>query len=517
MPLLFLSTAAQAHFGLIDTIVVLLYFAVVAWIGWHFSRQEKTTESYFLGGHHLPAWAIGLSMLATSISSLTFIALPAAAFALDWRFLVPNMVNPFIGILAIWIIIPFFRKSVGVSVFEYLQLRFGSGARLYAAIMFLLSQALRLGSILYLISIPLELITGVSPLICMLVIGGFVALYTIMGGISAVVWTDVIQSFILYFGGFAAMLVMLQGIDGGISGMWSVASAGNKFSLGPMEWNLSERTFWTMLIVGATHWVSGFIADQNVVQRYLAASSLHEARKATAISTVLSLPTWAFFFLLGTTLWVFYKQHANPTVEGMEADAVFPYFILTQMPVGLTGLVIAGILAAAMSSLSSSLNSFATIATIDIVKSYLLKGRSDSYYAAVARWLTGLAAFVMLGIGFIFTRTPKESFQDLSLNIVGLLGGIVLGVFVLGLIAPMVGNRALWQAFAVAFFLNAYLACVGFGWVKNYLPFELHSYWVLPLSNLIFIVLAIILGLIQPKARRTVAGLTVFTSDDSKN
>ncbi len=500
----------EPTFRLLDIVVLLTYFAAIGGMGYYFSRRPKTTANYFLGGNHLPAWAIGLSMIATSISSVTFIALPAAAYALDWRQLVPNMANPIIAIFAIWLLIPFFRRTAQTSAFEYVEKRFGTTARLYTAFMFLVGQAIRLGSILFLIAIPINLITGIPTIWIMLITGGFVAIYTILGGIEAVVWTDVVQAFVLYFGGAVALYVMIQQIDGGLFGMVSAAHADKKFSLGPTHWDPNERTLWALLIVGITQWTFGYSADQNVIQRYLAAKNLREARKATILCAFLSLPTWAFFFLLGTALYVFYQQNPDPMIVGMQTDAVFPRFILDHIPVGLSGLVIAGVLSAAMSSLSSSLNSFATVATIDFFKPYIVKNKSDAFYAWSARGLTLLAALLMFTIAFAFTYADKESFFDLSMKIMGLIGGVVVSFFVLGFFAPIVHKRPLWQAFSVAILLNFYLLGVQLGWIHNLLPFQVHPYWVMSLVNAVMILLALILALLQPRKDQIAPGMTVF-------
>jgi solute:Na+ symporter, SSS family len=503
--------ATVGTFRGLDILIIVLFFAGLAYMGYAFSRRPKTTANYLLAGNSVPAWAIGLSMLATSISSVTFIALPAAAFALDWRLLVPNLANPLVAIFAVWILVPFFRSAARLSAFEYLEKRFGSGARLYAAFMFLVMQVIRLGSILYLMSIPLEFITGVSATWIIIVGGGFVAVYTILGGMEAVIWTDVVQSFLIYFGGAAALWVMLQGIDGGFLGMVQTASADHKFDLGPMHWATDERTFWTLLIVGITNWVQAFTADQTVVQRYLMAKDVSEARKATALCSVLSLPTWAFFFLLGTALYVFFKQNPDPAILGMKSDAVMPYFIVKYMPAGLTGIVLAGVLSAAMSSISSSLHAFGTIATADFVKPHLAPGRDDAFYARAARNLVILATGLMFAVSFWFYYTPKESFNDMLLQVIGLIGGTVVSFFVLGFFAPIVHRRPLWQAFWVALVFNIYFLLVQLELVPNFLPFELHPYWVQSWVNGLMIVLALVLSLLQRSTTHPVAGLTLFT------
>jgi len=494
-----------------DLAIMAIYFGAMLGIGIFFSRRNKATSGYFLGGNRLPSWAIGLSMLATSISSVTFLAMPGAAFALDWRMLVPNLTFPIIALIACWLFVPFFRLNAKMSAFEYLETRFGKPARLYASGVFLLTQSIRMGSILYLLSIPIEMFTGIPAIWIMLFVGGLTALYTMMGGLEAVVWTDVVQAVILYVGGAAAIAVIIFDTPGGMPAVISTAIEHDKFSLGPMHWDTSDRTFWTMLIVGITGWLTAYAADQNMVQRYLAARTTREAREATLLCAFLSLPTWIFFFFIGTCLYAHYIITPSPDVVGMPADNVFPHFIIEKMPAGLSGLVIAGAVSAAMSSISSSLNSFATVSTVDFIRPHLLPGRSDAFYSKTARVATAVAAFLMFGVGIWILNADKESFVDLSARITGMIGEVVVAFFMLGFFAPSVNRRILWQAFAAAMVLNAYLVSIQFGWIEPLLGWSVHPYWIKSFVALTMIALAFVLSKIQRCQPVNLEGLTMFT------
>lgn len=508
---------AASIFNPFDMGIMLLYFGAIIWIGLYFSRTAQSTEGYFLGGHSVPSWALGLSMMAAKISSVTFLALPAAAFALDWRLFVPYLTYPVIGLVAIWIFIPFYRNGAKTTAFEYLNSRFGKGARLYGSLIFILGQILRVGSILYLLSIPVQMITGISPLLSMLLIGGMVTLYTVLGGIKAVIWTDVIQSFILYIGGVVAMVIILRQVPGGLTQIVQSGWAEGKFGLGSMQWNPSERTFWAMLIVGTTSCLHAYTADQNMVQRYLSSKTLGEARKAALLSTLLCLPTWGFFFFIGTALFVFYHVVPDPAIANLPADNVFPHFILTQMPVGLTGVVLAGILSASMGSLSSSLNSIATVSTVDVIAPYLLRGKTDQFYTRTAKAMTGFAAFAMLFVAFFYLNAEKESFVDLNLKIGGLIGGVTLAFFMLGFFAPKVNSKILWLAFWLSFAVNVYLVLVQCEYIPNFLHLNIHPYWVGTFVVVLMIVIAVVLSLFRKAEPQSVAGLTLFTLKEKKS
>lgn len=493
----------------LDLGIMIVYFAVLIAIGIRAARLAKSTEGYFLGDGSAPSWVLGLSMIAAKISSVTFLALPAAAFILDWRLFVPNLSIIPVAILAIWLLVPFFRRAAHTTAFEYLYARFGAGARLYGALIFMLGQLLRLGSVIYLVAIPVHMFTGIPPLLIMILLGGFCALYTIIGGLQAVIWTDALQAVILYLGGFAALMVMVVKIPGGFPEIMNVAIANDKFSLGPMHWDMGERTFWTMLIIGLTGWINQYTSDQVLIQRYLAAKDLKQARMAGWTSAFLCLPTWAFFFLLGTSLYVFYQAVPDPAVEGMPADNVFPHFILTQMPHGLSGLVIAGVLSAAMGSLSAAMNAFATVATVDLIRPYLLPNRSDRFYTGLAKGMTGLAAVLMLLIGWAFFVTTKESFVDLSTQILGMIGGVTPCFFLLGLFATRVNRRVVWQAFFVTFPVNVYLVLVQMEFIPNYLGWQIHPYWISTVVAALMLVAAMALSRLYKVAPDLRRGLTV--------
>jgi solute:Na+ symporter, SSS family len=485
-----------------DLIVVILYMLGTAAIGVYFSKRNKTTEEYFLGGRSFPGWAIGLSMIGTSISSITFLALPAAAFALDWRQSSTYLTLPIICTLAIIFFIPIFRKKKITSAYEYLEERFGPGARIYGAICFLLGESLRLGTVLFLLSIPISLMTGYNMNMVIVVTGIFIAFYTIAGGIDAVIWTDVIQSFVLWLGGAFVVFFMLYKIPGGFDGIVDVGMQFNKFSLGPLDFDLKQRTFYVLIIMGVFSWMYMYTANQNVVQRYLAAKSTREARKATIICVCGSLPTWFIFYFIGTSLFVYFRLFPDPKVVKMASDEVFPYFILNMLPQGVAGLIIAGVLAAAMSSLDSSLNSFSAICTTDFLRRFIAPDRSERYYIISAKLFSVLAMVLMIIGALVFANIPKESMFDLGFIIGGLLCMLVLGFFILGIFCPFVKNRSLWIGFYTALVINIYLVLCYFDSLPKALDLNIHVYWNSVICKSTMIIVAIATALLWPEKQR---------------
>ena len=296
----------------LDLVVIALYLVAMIGVGIWFSRRNTSTEEYFVGSRSFPGWAIGLSMLGTSISSVTFLAFPAAAFVLDWRQLVSNLMLPMIAVVAILVFIPFFRRGKLTSAFEYLEKRFGKGARLYGSFSFILLQMIRLGKVLFLVSIPVSLLTGIEMQYVIIAVGVFIAFYTVTGGFDAVIWTDVVQAFVLLFGGALCAGYIALNLPGGLQQIFTEGAQHGKFSLGPTDFNLTERTFWTVALLGIFNWIAYLSSDQNVVQRYVAAKSDREARRATAIYAAVAVPTWVFFFFVGTCVFVWVPGKSRP-------------------------------------------------------------------------------------------------------------------------------------------------------------------------------------------------------------
>jgi solute:Na+ symporter, SSS family len=523
------------EFRPLDVAAIVAYLSAMAVMGVYFARKNDTTEDYFVGNRAFPGWVIGLSMLGTSISSVTFLAFPAAAFSEDWRQVVPNLFLPVGAVVAIVVFIPFFRRGRLTSAFEYLGDRYGLPVRLYGTFSFILLQLVRLGIILYLVSIPMKYLTG-APIELVIVLAGiFIAFYTVAGGIEAVIWTDVLQAVVLLLGGFICFGYIALNLPDGIPQIFEVAAAHKKFSVGSFDWDLNEKTFWTVAILGVFNWLTMYSSDQNFVQRYAAAKSLKDARRATAIYSAVAVPTWTFFFFLGTSIWVYYRVLPEESVAGLHADDVFPYFILTKIPAGIAGVVIAGVLAAAMSSLDSSINAISTVSVVDVLRPYLAPGRDDRFYLRTARLLATVTAGAMIGGAILFSRLPKESMNDIVLIVGSVFGGCLLGLFLLGFFTTRVDGVSALIALALAILLNVYLMLIVLttktleliaedraGDVPMFvqrlaqsfpesLMVEIHAYWVGVVVNLVFMVSAYSISLCRRRPPQGLDGLTIWT------
>jgi SSS family solute:Na+ symporter len=459
---------------LADWLVIAAYFAGMAWIAWAVRRRSRTTEGYFVGGRTMPGWAVGFSIAGTAISSITFMALPADAYKTAWLRMLPNFVLP-LGVLAgSWYFLRIYRDGRTTTAFEFLETRFGPSTRLYGAFAFVVGQLLRISLILFLLGQLTHELTGLSPAASILVAGLFVGGYTAMGGIEAVVWTDVAETVILTLGGAACLAVVVAKVPGGLGEIVSTAWAHGKLSfsdLGPdgalhaatLRPTLTEKSVSMMLLVGLGHWLTEYACNQNTVQKYCAAASLREARRALWIGCAWMIPLWIGFQFLGTALWVFYQRFPTPTSTGIlagtvTAERIVPHFVVTQLPMGLSGLVVAGVLAAAMSTLDSALNAIATVGVVDVYRRHVVRGRDDRHYLLVARTLSVLAALGMVGGAILLLDARTKTLEDAALQLIALTSGGLLGLYLLGFLTRRGDGRSAALAIAATLLVSLYRA-----------------------------------------------------------
>ena len=316
------------HF--IDYLIIIISLILSLGIGIYFARKgQKSTSKFFAAEGKIPAWAIGISIMATLVSSITFLAYPGEGFTSNWILLVQGLMVPIVLFFLIWIIVPIYRRVIGLSAYEYFEKRFGYFARFYSSLGFLLMHFSKMGTVFYLLSLALSEMTGLSTLSIIWVIGIIVIVITLIGGIEAVIWLDVVQGFILMAGGVVALLILFFSINGGPSQIWEIASANGHTGFGPFNWDFVHLTFWVMVINGIFYAIQKYGTDQTIVQRYLTAKSDKAAIKASLIGVLLSVPVWALFMFLGTALFSFYHSGTATLPAGITGDKVFPYFIIT--------------------------------------------------------------------------------------------------------------------------------------------------------------------------------------------
>lgn len=449
----------------IDLAIIAAYLIAMVLVGIYFSRKNKSSEQFTKASGKIPGWAIGLSIYATFLSSNTFLGVPGKAFGGNWNAFVFSLSMPLAAWVASKYFVPFYRHAGGVSAYTHLEHRFGAWARTYAVVCFLLTQLARMGTIFFGISLSLQALTGYNMQTIMIITGICIIFYTVLGGIEAVIWTEVVQAVIKTFGALLIIFLIVQDMPGGISKIIEIGQADNKFSLGSLSPNLTESTFWVVLMYGFFINLNNFGMDQNYVQRYHTASSEKEASKSVWLCVWLYVPASLLFFVIGTCLYAYYQVHpefvqaikmqvaGERLVTGSAAevtqmaaslkpadygDKVMPLFMVTKIPTGLVGLVVSAILSAAMSTISSGMNSSATVFTVDIYKRYFKPDLTDkeNLFALHA----GTIVFGLLGMGTGIAMIGIKSLLDMWWELSGIFAGGMVGLFLLGIVGRSTKN-----------------------------------------------------------------------------
>ena len=418
--------------GLDITVLVIYIIAVTAFGAW-FYRRADTPKGFTAAGGRLPGWAVGLSIFGTYLSSISFLALPGKAYNSNWLVFVFSLSLPLAAWAATKYFVPLYRASGDVSAYAYLERRFGLWARLYAMTFYLLTQLARMGTIMFLIALALERLTGWDISNIIIVAGILITFYTVVGGIEAVVWTDVIQSLVLTVGAIVCVLMLLFGEPGGAV-LISKAAAADKFSLGSFAPVFTEPTVWVVILYGIVINLQNFGIDQSYIQRYQTARSLEDARRSVWIGVLVYIPVGLMFLLVGTLLYSYYQVNPDLLPEALKAassgDRIFPHFIVNELPAGITGLLIAALAAAAMSSVDTSINSSSTILMTDVYKRLINPAASD---ADAMRFLR-ISTIVLgaLGTGTALLMISIKSALDVWWHLAGIFSGGMLGLFLLG-------------------------------------------------------------------------------------
>ncbi len=479
------------RFGGLDWLVIALYFVVVIGISVYVSRKMgDTTGDFFLGGQKIPWWAAGLSIFGSKLSALTFIAIPAKAYATDWVYILNNLMIIAVVPIVTSFYLPYFRKLRITSVYEYLQVRFDAKVKLLGSLTFVIFQLSRLGVVIYLPALVLSTVTGTNIFLCIGLTTLVTTAYSVFGGIEAVVWTEVMQVFVLLGGALVSFFFMAANTDGGLGAFFSEASQAGKFKVADLGWSMSQPVLW-VIVVGAflTNLVT-YTSDQVVVQRYLTTATEGEARRSIWTNALMVIPATFIFFGVGTALWFFYRHHPADLNPHGRTDDVFPWFISQQLPAGLSGLVIAGLFAATMSTISSSMNAIATVITTDFYKGFK-KDATDKQSLVFAKRITMLLGATGCAIAVYLVYLQNVSIWDQYLKIIGLFGGCLAGMFAAGIFFPKINSKGI--------FIGFILSSIGLFFVQRS---ESISFFLYPLFAVIgCVVMGYIFSLIFPESK----------------
>jgi len=451
-------------FNWLDWLVVISYLVAITLFGVHFRKQQQSMRTYFLGGKTVPAWALSLSIVATETSTLTIIGTPAIAYAGNFTFL--QLVMGYIvgRILICLVLIPSYFRGEMYTAYELMQRRFGPTIKHATASMFLITRGMAEGVRVLAIATVVSIVLDTGDIWSIVIITALTLIYTFEGGLTAVIWTDVIQLGIYIGGTLVAFFVILAMIPNGWDGV--LANAGHKFVL----WNFStdhriSYTFWAGLIGGAFLNLGSHGVDQLIVQRLLAAKNERDSKVSLLSSGLLVFVQFSLFLVIGVMLYSFYRYHPGEAVPASN-DAIFPTFVVHHLPHGISGLMIAAILAAAMSNLSSALNSLASTTVVDFYRPFFKSDGSDSKELKVSRWITVAWGIVLALLAIItFLSHGMKSVLERGLTIVSISYGSMVGVFLLGVLtrkanekgsiigmaAGLISMLAVWHFSAIAF------------------------------------------------------------------
>lgn len=436
-------------FGWMNWAVLIAYLVAMVLLGYYFMRRESDAEDFFKGGGRIPWWAAGISIYATMLSAITYMAYPAKAYATDWTYYPMLVTILLVSFPVVKYYLPFFRRLNVTSAYEYLERRFNAATRLMASALFIVFMVARMALVLYLPSLALTAVTGIDLFTCIVLMALVTIVYCTMGGVEAVVWGDVVQGIILVGGAFLAAGYLIWGTEGGVSGFWEMGMAEGKFRLFDFSLDFRSATFWVVILGGMANNLISYTSDQTVIQRYLTTKDERGARRGIFMNGVMSVFISVAFFVIGTGLYTFYRTHpAELDFTMAKSDTIFPFFMMSQLPQGVAGLLIAAIFAATMSTISSNINSVATAFSVDFYKRFR-PGASDRQVLRIARRSCIVAGAAGMLIALLMATWDILSLLDFFQEILGLLSSGLGGLFLMGIFFPRIGGRAAFTGFVV--------------------------------------------------------------------
>jgi solute:Na+ symporter, SSS family len=495
---------------ILDILVIALYVISLVGIGIFFARRQKTTEDYFIARASIPGWAAGLSLLATIITSVTFIAYPGSAYAGDWSLLVPGIM--FVAVLGVagFVVVPFYRHVVHMSAYEYFGRRFGTGVRVYSSLAFAIGHFSKMGFVFYLLALTLSSMTGWPIDRVILLTAAVTVFYTMLGGIEAVVWSDVVQGFVLWLGILVSIGFLLFLPPQGPHAILSDAWQHHKMSLGSTAFRFDKPTIIVLAIYGFFFYLQKYTADQTVVQRYLIARSDRSALRGITLGATLCLPVWTAFMLIGSLLWSFYRvtgEKLPATIQ--KADQVFPHFLVTHIPPGLAGLFIASLLGSAMAMLASDMNCLATIAVEDFY-GLARPASTDKQRLRVGKAIVALSGVAAAAVAIRLSHSQGTALS-LYYTITAIVAGGLAGLFLLAFLFPHATRRGAIAGIIanLLFTIWATLSLDGKTLNLGRFNFPWHDYMIGAVGHVVLLATGLLFSLFLPDATPSAPQLTL--------
>lgn len=492
----------KSKFGIIDYATIVVYLLVLAGISFYFSRRKTNTDDYLRGGQRIPFWAAGISVMATQVSAIGFMSIPAKAFATNWSYFAGAWTWFLVVPVVTWAFIPFFRKLDVTSAYEYLERRFNESTRLFSGVIYCIYQLGRMGLVIYLPAIALSAVAPIDTVTCILIMGVLSTLYTVAGGIEAVIWIEVIQALLLMGGGVICIVLAVSGIHGGVAEFMHVAVDNQKFNLGELNFDFTSSALGVILIGNIFSRLGNLISDQAIVQRYMTTKSLKEAQKSVWTDVAVSIPWAVIVYLLGTALYVFYKNNPQLLNPAAPTDSVLPQFIAQRAPSGLSGLIIAAIFAASMATIESHIHSLATIFTTDFYMRFS-KSVTEKKKLVFARWTTALLGITATCFALLLLTVNIKSILDVFTEMTGLFIGAAAGMFLLGIFTE--------KANSTGALTGAVSSCVILYFIKTHT--EINFWLYSAIGFVCCFVIGYLCSFIFP-GKKQVQGLTIYSVNE---
>ncbi|HZP85056.1 MAG TPA: sodium/solute symporter [Chthonomonadaceae bacterium] len=496
----------MGNFTPLDYLVIAIYLATAIWLGLRFTKKQKSLDDYFVADRSAPWWAAGISVIAANFSAISYLGSPAWAYQHDLQLDFGIVFFPLQMLLVVTLFVPFLARLRLYTIYEYLEMRFGIAARLSASLLFILVRGGHLAFAIYAQSLALSLVLGLPILTCIWISGAATTLYTVFGGIEAVLWTDVMQFFVLVGGMFVILVAALLPFGGSFGEVWHIASEGGHTRL--VSFNLdftTTVTIWALFIGNLVGNLSAYGSDQVIVQRYFTAGSKKAMTKAVMLNGFLTVPLILLLDIIGLGFVAYYKTHPELRASLANPDQILPHFVTHVLPSPLPGLVIAGILAATMSTLSSGLNSLCTVTMVDFYRRFVPRhDGSEKEEVGTARCFT-------LGWGLLITFSAMfmgrlGQIVEGSMKALGFLSGPLLGMFLLGILSRRANSFGVLIGAAVGTACAAYAAQTSISWL-----------WYGPVGCLGTVLVGYPLSFLRPtRQSESVARLTVWNRDSAE-
>ncbi len=488
----------------LDTLIFIAYMAGVTLFGASFFRKNKTTAAFTLGNQNIPGWVITMSIFATFVSSISFLALPGIAYQSNWNPFVFSLTIPLAAIFAVKFFVPLYRKVNSPSAYSYLEDRFGPWARIYVSVCYLLTQLMRVGTILYLLALTLHAVFGWNIALIIVLTGFTIMAYSMLGGLQAVVWTDAIQGILLICGALLTVCFILFRMPEGPGQIFEIAADHGKFSLGSFSLDLSSSTFWVVLVYGLFINLQNFGIDQNYIQRYMASRSDRAAKRSALSGGLLYIPVSLLFLFIGTALYTYYTSGAASLPEELQsldsADQVFPHFIVSQLPAGVSGLLIASIFAAGMSTISTSFNSSATVFLSDYYRKFSKREQSEKGSMKVL-YLSSVVISI-LGIVIALAMINVKSALDTWWKLASIFSGGMLGLFLLGAFSRLSNSRGAMIGVILGIGVIAWMSLSSLADDPGRYGNIFHSYLTIVFGTLVIFLSGFVISIIAGRANR---------------